>query len=57
MSLCRVCVCVLQLEVLTQTFPVFDKFRGKFLVGEMLWTFADFATKQGMHIHSHMMVM
>lgn len=36
-----------QLEVLTQYFPVFDVYRKKFLVGEMLWNFADFETKQG----------
>ena len=28
------------------TFEVFDEYRGKFLVGEMIWNFADFETDQ-----------
>ena len=36
-----------QVETIKQYFPVFDAYRKKFLVGEMLWNLADFATKQG----------
>ena len=51
-----VCVCVMyhslshmirgQVDLLTATFPVFDEYRKKFLVGEMVWNFADFQTQQ-----------
>ena len=34
-------------DTIKQYFPVFDKYREKFLVGEMIWNLADFATKQG----------
>ena len=37
----------LQVQVLMNEFEVFDKYRGKFLVGEMIWNFADFETDQG----------
>lgn len=30
-----------------QYFPVFDSLRWEFLIGEMIWSFADFATPQG----------
>ncbi|XP_077995445.1 beta-glucuronidase-like [Glandiceps talaboti] len=33
-----------QVEVLEQHFKVFDKLRKEFLVGEMIWNFADFMT-------------
>ncbi|XP_065054436.1 beta-glucuronidase-like [Rhopilema esculentum] len=35
-----------QVDTIKQYFPVFDKYRKSFLVGEMLWNLADFATKQ-----------
>ncbi len=35
------------MELLTHMFPVFDEYRKQFLVGEMVWTFADFETAQG----------
>lgn len=35
-----------QVEVLMDNFEVFDEYRGKFLVGEMIWNFADFETDQ-----------
>jgi beta-glucuronidase len=31
-----------------QYFPVFDKLRKEFFVGELIWNFADFMTKQGL---------
>ena len=49
--------CGLQVETIEQYFPVFDKLRKEFLVGEMIWNFADFNTKQGtcsstaVHVH------
>ncbi|XP_048583170.1 beta-glucuronidase isoform X1 [Nematostella vectensis] len=36
-----------QIESIDQYFPVFDKLRKEFLVGEMIWNFADFMTQQG----------
>lgn len=30
-----------------QYFPVFDKLRKEFFIGEMIWNFADFMTQQG----------
>ena len=36
-----------QVETLLQYFPVFDKLRKEFFVGEMIWNFADFMTQQG----------
>ena len=36
-----------QVESLRQYFPVFDKLKKDFFVGEMIWNFADFATAQG----------
>jgi beta-glucuronidase len=35
-----------QMEVLLNTWPVFDQFRGSFFIGEMIWNFADFQTAQ-----------
>ncbi len=35
-----------QVELLAATFPVFDEYKKKFLVGEMVWNFADFQTGQ-----------
>ncbi len=37
-----------QVDTIKEYFPIFDKYRKKFFVGEMIWNFADFATKQGM---------
>ena len=36
-----------QVETIQQYFPVFDKLRKEFFVGELIWNFADFMTKQG----------
>ncbi|XP_070573100.1 beta-glucuronidase-like isoform X2 [Ptychodera flava] len=36
-----------QVEVLQEHFKIFDKLRKEFLVGEMVWNFADFMTAQG----------
>ena len=36
-----------QVDTIKEYFPIFDKYRKKFLVGEMIWNLADFATKQG----------
>lgn len=36
-----------QEEVMQQHFKVFDTLRNDFLVGEMIWNYADFATAQG----------
>ncbi|EDO29416.1 predicted protein, partial [Nematostella vectensis] len=33
-------------ETIQQYFPVFDKLRKEFFVGEMIWNFADFNTAQ-----------
>ncbi|XP_065889600.1 beta-glucuronidase-like [Dysidea avara] len=35
-----------QVEVLEQHFSVFDKYSKQFLVGELIWNFADFMTEQ-----------
>ncbi|XP_074636652.1 beta-glucuronidase-like [Acropora palmata] len=35
-----------QVETIQQYFPVFDKLRKDFFVGELIWNFADFMTKQ-----------
>lgn len=35
-----------QVETIQQYFPVFDKLRKEFFVGELIWNFADFMTKQ-----------
>lgn len=35
-----------QVELMQQYHEAFDGFRGKFLVGEIIWTFADFSTAQ-----------
>ncbi len=40
----------LQVDLLAATFPVFDEYKKKFLVGEMVWNFADFQTGQSKHI-------
>jgi len=39
-------VCFDQVETMQQYFPVFDKLRKEFFVGELIWNFADFMTKQ-----------
>ncbi|XP_046840299.1 beta-glucuronidase-like [Xenia sp. Carnegie-2017] len=36
-----------QVATIEQYFPVFDKLKEEFLVGELIWNFADFMTKQG----------
>jgi len=36
----------MQADVMKQYFPVFDKLRYHFLVGEMIWSFTDFATPE-----------
>jgi len=36
-----------QVDFMKEYFKVFDKLMGDFLVGEMVWTFADFMTHQG----------
>ncbi|CAH3193309.1 unnamed protein product [Porites evermanni] len=36
-----------QVESLLQYFPVFDKLKKEFFIGEMIWNFADFMTQQG----------
>lgn len=36
-----------QSDVMSEHFKTFDKYRQSFLVGEMIWNFADFATQQG----------
>ena len=35
-----------QVDLLTMYFPILDEYRKKFLVGELVWTFADFQTDQ-----------
>ena len=35
------------MESLLQYFPVFDKLKKEFFIGEMIWNFADFMTQQG----------
>ena len=30
-----------------QYFPIFDKLKKEFFIGEMIWNFADFMTQQG----------
>lgn len=35
-----------QVEALKQYFPILDKYRKKYVIGEMIWNFADFATDQ-----------
>ena len=39
-------LCFDQVETMQQYFPVFDKLRKEFFVGELIWNFADFMTKQ-----------
>jgi len=36
-----------QLEILNKFFPILDEYRKKFLVGELIWNFADFQTMLG----------
>ena len=36
-----------QVDTVRRYFPIFDKFRGNGLVGEMIWNLADFMTAQG----------
>lgn len=35
-----------QVDSVKRYFPVFDKYKGNFFVGEMIWNFADFETAQ-----------
>ena len=35
-----------QVDILTMYFPILDEYRKKFLVGKLVWTFADFQTDQ-----------
>lgn len=35
-----------QIATVKRYFPVFDRYRGKFFIGEMIWNFADFQTAQ-----------
>jgi hypothetical protein len=42
----------LKVGTIEQYFPVFDKLRKEFLVGELIWNFADFMTQQGLSVHS-----
>jgi len=35
-----------------QYFPVFDRLKKEFFIGEMIWNFADFMTQQGEFITS-----
>ena len=35
-----------QVDLLTAYFPILDKYRKTFLIGELVWTFADFQTDQ-----------
>ena len=39
-----------QVDTIKQYFPIFDKYRKSFFIGEMLWNFADFATIQGKNL-------
>ena len=39
-------VCTHQSALLAEHFKVFDIYKKKFLVGEMIWNFADFNTAQ-----------
>ena len=41
-----------QVETIQQYFPVFDKLRKEFFVGELIWNFADFMTKQRKYARS-----
>ena len=41
------CLVFSKVTTIEQYFPVFDKLRKEFLVGELIWNFADFMTKQG----------
>ena len=36
-----------QMQFHANYFKAFDKYRGKFLIGELIWNFADFMTDQG----------
>ena len=46
MSFAHDVLCFNQVETIQQYFPVFDKLRKEFFVGELIWNFADFMTKQ-----------
>jgi len=39
-------LCFNQVETIQHYFPVFDKLKKEFFVGELIWNFADFMTKQ-----------
>jgi len=36
-----------QVDTIRKYFPIFDKLRDDFLIGELIWNFADFSTAQG----------
>ena len=38
-----------QVELLMAYFPVFDEYRKKFLIGELIWNYADFIIQQSSH--------
>ncbi len=40
-----------QMEVMEEHFKVFDNLRDQFLVGELIWNYADFMTHQGIKYH------
>lgn len=39
-----------QVEAVKNYFPIFDKYRKQYMIGEMIWNFADFATDQCKHV-------
>ena len=43
-----------QLQFHANYFDTFDEYRGKFLIGELIWNFADFMTDQGECVTIHM---
>ena len=42
-----------QLQFHANYFDTFDEYRGKFLIGELIWNFADFMTDQGECVTIH----
>jgi len=40
-----------QVEFMSEYHKAFDHMRPEFLVGEMVWNFADFMTSQGKYLH------
>ena len=43
-----------QLQFHANYFDTFDEYRSKFLIGELIWNFADFMTDQGECVTAHM---